>query len=112
MQQNLGGALPGIGAMANYGAMRYTNAVFTEDEEGLPHGSERHGFTPGTNSVSLERSDRKNCNLNYDLISQDQYFALVRPGYGIHCKCRKPLEKCLLTGSEAGGERFRFPGDQ
>ena len=58
MQQNLGGALPGTGAMANYGGMRYTNAVFAEDEEGLPpgwiaHGTERHGFEPGTNSISL-----------------------------------------------------------
>ena len=58
MQQNLGGALPGIGAMAMYGAMRYTNAVFAEDEGGLPegwqpHGTERHGYAPGTNSVSL-----------------------------------------------------------
>ena len=58
MQQNLGGALPGTGAMANYGGMRYTNAVFSEDEEGLPagwlpHGTARHGFAPGTNSVSL-----------------------------------------------------------
>ena len=58
MQQNLGGALPGIGTMANYGAMRYTNVVFAEDEEGLPegwppHGTERHGFARGTNSVSL-----------------------------------------------------------
>src|SRR5271154_5285874 len=58
MQQNLGGALPGVGAMAMWGAMRYTNAVFAEDEDNmpqgwLPHGSERHGFAPGTNSVSL-----------------------------------------------------------
>ena len=58
LQQNLGGALPGIGTMANYGAMRYTNVVFAEDEEGLPegwppHGTERHGFARGTNSVSL-----------------------------------------------------------
>ena len=58
MQQNLGGALPGIGTMANYGAMRYTNVVFAEDEEGLPegwlpHGTERHDFARGTNSVSL-----------------------------------------------------------
>jgi hypothetical protein len=58
MQQTLGGALPGTGAMANYGGMRYTNAVFGEDEEGLPdgwtpHGTERHGFAPGSNSVSL-----------------------------------------------------------
>ncbi|MBN1662445.1 MAG: hypothetical protein JW943_02480 [Deltaproteobacteria bacterium] len=58
MQQNLGGALPGIGSMANYGAMRYTNVVMAEDEEGLPqgwppHGTERHGYAPGTNSISL-----------------------------------------------------------
>jgi len=38
--------------------MRYTNVVFAEDEEGLPenwppHGTERHGFARGTNSVSL-----------------------------------------------------------
>ena len=58
IQQNVGGALPGIGAMANYGGMRYTNMVFAEDEENLPpgwlpHGSERHGFARGANSVSL-----------------------------------------------------------
>jgi hypothetical protein len=57
LQQNVGGALPGSGTMANYGGMRYTNAVFAEDEgvpDGWPpHGSERHGFAPGTNSVSL-----------------------------------------------------------
>ncbi len=58
LQQNAGGAVPGIGTMANFGAMRYTNAVFAEDEEGLPqgwqpHATERHGFAPGTNSVSL-----------------------------------------------------------
>jgi hypothetical protein len=58
LQQNVGGALPGIGTMANYGGMRYTNAVFAEDEENLPsgwppHGTERHGFAPGTNSISL-----------------------------------------------------------
>ncbi len=58
LQQNVGGALPGTGTMAIYGAMRYTNAVFGEDEESLPpgwlpHGTERHGFAPGSNSVSL-----------------------------------------------------------
>lgn len=58
LQQNVGGALPGTGTMAIYGAMRYTNAVFGEDEEGLPpgwlpHAAERHGYAPGTNSVSL-----------------------------------------------------------
>jgi hypothetical protein len=58
LQQNVGGALPGVGTMAIFGAMRYTNAVFAEDEEGLPpgwqpHATARHGFTPGTNSVSV-----------------------------------------------------------
>jgi len=58
LQQNVGGALPGIGTMAIFGAMRYTNAVFAEDETALPpgwrpHATERHGYAPGTNSVSL-----------------------------------------------------------
>ena len=58
LQQNVGGALPGVGTMAIFGAMRYTNAVFAEDEEGLPpgwlpHATHRHGFAPGTNSVSV-----------------------------------------------------------
>ena len=58
IQQNVGGALPGIGAMANFGGMRATNMVFAEDEDNLPsgwttHASERHGFAPGVNSVSL-----------------------------------------------------------
>jgi hypothetical protein len=58
LQQNLGGALPGIGTMANYGGMRYTNVVFAEDEASLPpgwapHGTERHGFAAGRSSISL-----------------------------------------------------------
>jgi hypothetical protein len=58
LQQNVGGAVPGVGTMAIWGAMRYTNVVFAEDEEGLPegwlpHATERHGYEPGTNSVSL-----------------------------------------------------------
>jgi len=58
LQQNVGGALPGIGTMANYGGMRYTNVVFAEDEASLPpgwtpHASDRHGFAPGANSISL-----------------------------------------------------------
>ena len=58
LQQNLGGALPGIGTMANYGGVRYTNVVFAEDEANLPvgwapHATERHGFAPGTSSISL-----------------------------------------------------------
>jgi hypothetical protein len=46
--QNVGGALPGVGTMAMFGGMRYTNAVFAEDEEGLP---------PGWNPVSHDQFD-------------------------------------------------------
>ena len=58
LQQNVGGALPGIGTMANYGGVRYTNVVFAEDEASLPsgwatHATERHAFAPGQNSISL-----------------------------------------------------------
>jgi hypothetical protein len=58
LQQNQGGALPGIGTMANYGGLRYTNVVFAEDEASLPpgwspHGTERHGFAAGRSSISL-----------------------------------------------------------
>jgi len=58
LQQNVGGALPGVGTMAIFGTMRYTNAVFAEDEDNLPpewqtHATQRHGFARGTNSVSV-----------------------------------------------------------
>jgi hypothetical protein len=58
IQQNVGGALPGVGTMAIFGAMRYTNAVFAEDEDGLPqgwqtHAEQRHGYARGTNAVSV-----------------------------------------------------------
>jgi hypothetical protein len=55
--QNLGGATPGVGTMAIYGAMRYTEAVVAEDEEGLPKGwpslAEDRGFPKGTNLVTV-----------------------------------------------------------
>ena len=58
LQQNAGGALPGIGTMAMFGGMRYTNAVFAEDEEGLPEGwvpvcTDKFGLPPGTNAVTV-----------------------------------------------------------
>lgn len=58
VQQNLGGAIPGVGTMAQYGGMRYTNAVFAEDEEGLPEGwsplsVERFGRPKGANTVTV-----------------------------------------------------------
>jgi hypothetical protein len=58
LQQNAGGALPGTGTMSLFGGMRYTNAVFAEDEEGLPDGwqplhVESRGFAPGSNAVTV-----------------------------------------------------------
>ena len=58
LQQNVGGALPGIGTMAMFGGMRYTNAVFAEDEEGLPEGwvplaTAQWGMPRGTNAVTV-----------------------------------------------------------
>ncbi|MEX2451935.1 MAG: hypothetical protein WD407_13850 [Rhodospirillales bacterium] len=58
LQQNVGGALPGVGTMAAFGQMRYANAVFAEDEDGIPEGwktvaEDRHGFVPGTNAVTV-----------------------------------------------------------
>lgn len=55
--QNMGGGVPGVGTMAIYGGMRYTNAVFAEDEEGLPPDwppiSAERGFSAGDNVVSI-----------------------------------------------------------
>jgi hypothetical protein len=69
LQQNTGGALPGSGTMALFGGMRYTNAVFAEDEAGLPTGwqplhvaacgfaAEANAVTvyPGTSGVNIVR---------------------------------------------------------
>ena len=58
LQQNVGGALPGVGTMSIYGGMRYTNAVFAEDEAGLPRGwpavaTEQAGVPIGANAVTV-----------------------------------------------------------
>ena len=58
LQQDVGGAVPGVGTMAQFGGMRYTNAVFAEDEEGLPPGwqplnTDRFGQAKGTNTVTV-----------------------------------------------------------
>jgi hypothetical protein len=57
LQQNVGGALPGVGTMAIFGGMRYTNAVFAEDEDGLPEGwtpvGVERGAKPGANTVTV-----------------------------------------------------------
>lgn len=54
LQQDLGGAVPGVGTMSCYGGMRYTNAVFAEDEEGLPK---------GWNSLAVERGFKNEQNV-------------------------------------------------
>ena len=56
--QNVGGAVPGVGTMCQFGGMRYTNAVFAEDEEGLPPGweplsAEYFGIPRDANSLAL-----------------------------------------------------------
>ena len=55
--QNVGGAIPGAGAMGIYGNNRYCNAVFAEDEDGLPPGwnplNVDLGLPSGTNTVTL-----------------------------------------------------------
>lgn len=58
IQQNLGGAVPGIGTMAIFGGpARYTNVVFAEDEDGLPPGWEplcvERGYPRGSNVVTI-----------------------------------------------------------
>ena len=58
LQQNVGGALPGVGTMSIFGGMRYTNAVFAEDEESLPKGwsplnAAYSGYPEGTNTVTV-----------------------------------------------------------
>jgi hypothetical protein len=58
IQQNVGGALPGVGTMSLFGGMRYTNAVFAEDEESLPPGwrplnTTYSGYPEGTNTVTV-----------------------------------------------------------
>ena len=56
--QNAGGALPGVGTMSMYGGMRATNAVFAEDEAGLPAGwstvaMDHLGLARGANAVTV-----------------------------------------------------------
>lgn len=58
MMQVLGGAVPGIGTMSNFGGMRFTNVVFAEDEAGMPKDwptlGEDRGFKRGENAVTGE----------------------------------------------------------
>lgn len=105
MQQNLGGAVPGVGAMAMWGAMRYTNAVFGEDEENLPegwlpHATERHGFEPGTSSVSFiwatGVTNIRRRSVNKETAERDALFGLHRMAEYL----RSPNLGCLIGYSE------------
>jgi hypothetical protein len=57
IEQNLGGTIPGIGAMELYGGMRITNAVFAEDESAIPSDwaqiNVERGFAKGSNVVTV-----------------------------------------------------------
>ena len=57
LQQVMGGAIPGVGTMALYGANRATNAFFAEDEEGIPETwtswAEDRGFSRSQNVVTM-----------------------------------------------------------
>ena len=57
-QQNVGQAVPGSGTMAAFGGpLKYANAIFAEDEEGLPQGWEPlnldRGFSKGSNVITI-----------------------------------------------------------
>jgi hypothetical protein len=57
-QQNIGQAIPGSGTMAIFGGpLKYANAIFAEDEEGLPEGWEplcvERGFSKGSNIITI-----------------------------------------------------------
>jgi hypothetical protein len=58
MMQILGGGVAGQGTMSNFGGMRFTNAIFAEDEEGIPPEwptlGEDRGFKRGENCVTGE----------------------------------------------------------
>lgn len=58
IQQNIGQAVPGSGSMALFGGpLKYANAVFAEDEEGLPQGwqplSVERGFARESNVITI-----------------------------------------------------------
>jgi hypothetical protein len=57
-QQNVGQAIPESGTMAIFGGpLKYANAIFAEDEEGLPEGweplSAERGFSKGNNVITI-----------------------------------------------------------
>ena len=57
-QQNVGQAIPESGTMAIFGGpLKFANAIFAEDEEGLPEGWEplsvERGFSKGSNVITI-----------------------------------------------------------
>ncbi|MBI2853359.1 MAG: hypothetical protein HYX87_00375 [Chloroflexi bacterium] len=73
--QNVGGAFPGSGTMAMFGGLRHTNAIFAEDEAGLPPGweplnVEYFHYPEGTNTVAA-----------YAVSSASNIFRRAQSGY-------------------------------
>jgi hypothetical protein len=97
-QQNAGGAVAGIGTMAQFGGMRYTNAVFAEDEAGLPQdweplSVEYFGYPKGANTVTT-----------WAVTGATQIYRWAfRPGL--------PLEESVLQGNYRMAESMRIPID-
>ena len=57
IQMNLGGAVPGTGTMAEFGANRFTNMVLAENENGIPKTwprlNQERGFADAANTVTM-----------------------------------------------------------
>jgi hypothetical protein len=57
LMMTVGGAVPGQGTMAEFGANRFTNMVIAENEDGLPEGwlplSVERGFPRGNNAATV-----------------------------------------------------------
>ena len=114
MLQDMGGATPGIGTMAIYGGMRYTNAVFAEDEDGLPPDwppiSVERGFAPGSNTVSFLNTGGV-ANVNVIAKAQDpaeqsvSNILEVTAGY-MRIPSKNALNGAYAPGSSGGGLVF------
>jgi len=101
LQQNAGGALPGVGTMSMFSGMRYTNAVFAEDEEGLPDGwvpccTDKWGMAPGTNAVTV--------------LVATSATNIVRRGVGKEAPEEEALQSLLRTAGVLGAPSVHYAG--
>jgi hypothetical protein len=100
IQQNVGQAIPGSGNMAIYGGpLQFANAIFAEDEDGLPTDWEpfnvERGFSKGSNVVTLH------CVATAVNVTQ------------IHASTKETVQWCLgyfarIMGSDYGNIFFNF----